>query len=190
MSNYYTISVNKQYKFYHNKILLLYQQIDNIKHICEKNKLIINKKMFVANKIILLNKQISSTHHYYTNKLIPLYGSLWGVVFDFLENQHDILNIIKCFDKIFPLDCKYKFNNIRVIDPKHLTGVHTIYLDQCEHITDNGLKHLTDVHTINLHGCEQITDNGLKHLTGVHTINLNGSMQITDNALKHLARFI
>ena len=39
-------------------------------------------------------------------------------------------------------------------------------------ITDAGLKHLKGVHTINLSNCNQITDAGLEHLKGVHTINL------------------
>jgi hypothetical protein len=55
---------------------------------------------------------------------------------------------------------------------RHLAGVHTIYLKECDQISDAGISHLTGLHTIDLWNCNKITDVGLQSLAGVDTITI------------------
>jgi hypothetical protein len=56
----------------------------------------------------------------------------------------------------------------------------------CALITDAGLAHLTGIHTLNMDDCRLITDAGLAHLTGIHTLYMGGCNPATIAAARAL----
>ena len=59
--------------------------------------------------------------------------------------------------KITDQGLQYLANDFSALTSSQLKGVHTIDLDGCYEITDQGLQYLEGVHTVSLHDCIKIT---------------------------------
>ena len=115
---------------------------------------------------------------------IPLFEGLHTLLGG---GYHSVVSVVftKCLSSsirsLYLRDCQ------RITDAglENLSLIHTLDISQCSNISDAGLKYLANIHSLKIE-FTKITDNGLAHLTKVHTLDASYCAGITDAGLRNL----